>query len=80
MISAPMGVQLMSTTTIIIIGITAGIHVIGLGLLLLWMAAGFPMSKDKLKLWLDEQHLPFVKRLFGSRDVVIVERKLEVPD
>lgn len=52
----------MSIATIIIIGITAGIHVIGLGLFFIWMAAGSPMSVVQFRKWLKKQFLPFRKR------------------
>jgi flagellar basal body-associated protein FliL len=52
----------MPSSTIIIIVITAAIHVIGLGVFFVWMAAGSPMSMEKFESWLNRQHLPFWKR------------------
>jgi hypothetical protein len=50
---------IMSIETIIIISITAGVHVIGLALLFFWMAIGSPMSIVKFKERLKQQ---FAKR------------------
>lgn len=67
----------MSTATVIIIVITAGIHVIGLGVFFVWMAAGSPMSVEKFKDWLNEQHLPFRKRHPSRKHVSLVPKKVE---
>ena len=46
----------MSGETIVLIAITTVIHIIGLGFLFFWMAAGYPLSMAKFKLWLRKQH------------------------
>jgi hypothetical protein len=48
----------MSFGTIIILSITAGVHVIGLALFFFWMAIGSPMSVAKFKDRLKQQFVP----------------------
>jgi hypothetical protein len=48
----------MSIGTIIILSITAGVHVIGLALFFFWVAIGSPMSIAKFKDKLKQQFVP----------------------
>lgn len=59
----------MSIDTIIIVSITAGIHIVGFGVFLLWMAAGSPMSIAEFSDWLKKRFLAP-----SEGDIVIVGR------
>ena len=49
----------MSIESMVIIGFTAAIHLVGIGAFIAWMAAGYPMSLDQLKAkWKQTRILP----------------------
>lgn len=50
----------MSTSAIVLLILTGGIHLIGIGLFLLWMAAGHPLSREQFREWIQAQ--AFLKR------------------
>lgn len=56
----------MSTTTLIIVCITAGVHIVGLGVFFAWMAAGYPMSKAQLQKVLQRWRLPLIAKQMGA--------------
>jgi hypothetical protein len=47
----------MDLETFLIIAATVVIHLIGIGLFLVWMAAGQPMSMQELKTWWEKLHI-----------------------
>jgi hypothetical protein len=44
-----------STEALVLLLITGGIHAMGIGAFLLWMAAGHPTSLVEFKLWFKKQ-------------------------
>jgi len=48
---------------IVLAVITTVIHLIGIGGLILWMVAGFPLSIEKFKAWARKQKFPWPRQI-----------------